>query len=153
VARPAAALLGALALAAAGCASGPKSLYAWGGYEKGLYDFARHPQDVERYAEVLGQAVARAEAERDRVPPGLYAEYGYALFTLGRLDDAVTYYAKERDAWPESVVLMEKLIRNTRTLRQQRPPSPRDGPAPPLPGSRLPGPPAPKGTSSGRAPP
>jgi hypothetical protein len=122
----------ALALGAAGCA-GPKRLYAWNGYDEALYAQAKAPQDNEKYLEHLKQVIEKAETSQDKVPPGIYAEYGYALFTNGQIDDAITFYAKERDTWPESRVFMEKMIRNTQKVRESRPPSPRDGPPAPLP--------------------
>jgi len=97
-----------------------------------LYSHYANPQDSERYLERLGQIVQRAEVEKDKVPPGLYAEYGYALFEAGRLDEALTYYRKEREEWEESRVFMDKMIRNTQRLKENRP-----GPAP---GGELPPP-------------
>jgi hypothetical protein len=129
--RPSFLLLAALAAAAAaGCA--PKTAYLWGDYDSALYDHYRYPQDTERYVERLGRIVQKAEVEKDKVPPGLYAEYGYALFEAGRLDEAITYYGKEREEWQESRVFMDKMIRNTRRLKENRP-----GPAP---GGELPPP-------------
>jgi hypothetical protein len=123
-------LLAAFAAAAAGCA--PKTAYLWGDYDSVLYAHYANPQDNERYLERLGQIVQKAEIEKDKVPPGLYAEYGYALFEAGRLDEAITYYGKEREQWEESRVFMDKMIRNTRRLKENRP-----GPAP---GGNLPPP-------------
>ena len=122
-----------LASLVAGCASGKKQLYAWNGYDDALYALARAPQDNERYLERLKQIIERTETSHDKVPPGIYAEYGYALFTNGQLEDAIAYYARERDTWPESRVFMEKMIRNTQRLRQGRPPARGDGPPAPLP--------------------
>ena len=136
----------ALAASAAGCATAPKTLYAWHGYDDALYLQAKAPQDNEAYLERLKQIIEAAETSQDKVPPGICAEYGYALFTNGQLDDAVTYYEKERDTWPESNVFMEKMIRNTRQIREARPPSPRDGPPAPLPGTH----PAPAGGADQR---
>ena len=127
-------------IVAASCAVGcaPKTAYLWGDYDAALYDHYRNPQDTERYVERLGQIVQKAEVEKDKVPPGLYAEYGYALFEAGRLDEAITYYRKEREQWEESRVFMEKMIRNTRRLKENRP-----GPAPggelPPPAGTIPG--------------
>jgi len=129
--RPSFLLLAAFAAAAAsGCA--PKTAYLWGDYDAALYAHYANPQDSERYLERLGRIVQKAEAEKDRMPPGLYAEYGYALFEAGRLDEALTYYKKEREEWEESRVFMDKMIRNTRRLKEVRP-----GPAP---GGELPPP-------------
>jgi hypothetical protein len=120
-------LLAAIAAAAAGCA--PRTAYLWGDYDSVLYSYYANPQDSERYLERLGQIVQKAEVEKDRIPPGLYAEYGYALFEAGRLDEALTYYRKEREEWEESRVFMDKMIRNTRRLKETRPGPPPGGEA------------------------
>jgi len=127
-------------IAAASCAAGcaPRTAYLWGDYDSALYAHYANPQDSERYLERLGQIVQKAEVEKDKVPPGLYAEYGYALFEVGRLDEAIIYYRKEREQWEESRVFMEKMIRNTQRLKENRP-----GPAP---GGELP---PPAGTTPG----
>jgi len=106
-----------------------------------LYAHYANPQDSERYLERLGQIVQKAEVEKDKIPPGLYAEYGYALFEAGRLDEAIMFYRKEREEWEESRVFMDKMIRNTRRLKENRP-----GPAP---GGELP---PPAGIPPGAAP-
>jgi hypothetical protein len=128
-----------VASCAAGCA--PRTAYLWGDYDSALYAHYANPQNSERYLERLGQIVQKAEVEKDKVPPGLYAEYGYALFEAGRLDEAITYYGKEREEWEESRVFMDKMIRNTRRLKENRP-----GPAP---GGELP---PPAGIPPGAAP-
>ena len=138
--RPPFLLLAAFAAAVgAGCA--PRTAYLWGDYDSVLYAHYANPQDSERYLERLGQIVQKAEVEKDKVPPGLYAEYGYALFEAGRLDEAITYYKKEREQWEESQIFMDKMIRNTQRLKENRP-----GPAP---GGELP---PPAGGTPGAAP-
>ena len=124
---------------AAGCA--PRTAYLWGDYDSVLYAHYANPQNSERYLERLGQIVQKAEVEKDRMPPGLYAEYGYALFEAGRLDEAITYYKREREEWEESRVFMDKMIRNTQRLKENRP-----GPSP---GGNLP---PPAGVPPGIAP-
>lgn len=99
---------------AQGCASSRK--YAWGKYDTDLYYHYKKPQDREGHIERLREIVENAEAE-DQVPPGLYAEYGYCLYEMGNNDEAVIYFEKEKAKWPESNVLMEKMVRNAR--RQQ----------------------------------
>jgi len=140
-------LLAALTLPlAAGC--GPKRAYYWGDYDSTLYSYSQNPQDTERYVERLGEIIRKAETEKEKVPPGLYAEYGYALFEMGRLDEAIIYYKKEREEWQESVVFMDKMIRNTQRLKENRQAPPPGGdlppPAGPTPGS-APSAPAPAG--------
>ena len=52
------------------------------------------------------------EKEKQIVPPGLYAELGTLYLQEGDAEKAKKYYAKERDAWPESKTLMDTLIKN-----------------------------------------
>jgi len=113
----------------AGCA--PKRAYYWGDYDSALYTYYQNPQQSEAYVQRLGEIIQKAETEKDKVPPGLYAEYGYALFEAGRLDEAIIYYKKERDQWQESVVFMDKMIRNTQRLKESRPGPPPGGNLPP----------------------
>jgi hypothetical protein len=50
----------------------------------------------------------------------LYAEYGFALYEAGRIDEAVIYFRKEKEKWPESAVIMDKMIRNARRQEEIR---------------------------------
>ncbi len=85
------------------------STYRWAGYSGYLLDYYKDPQEKSKFAERLAESVNKAEAE-NRVPPGMYAEYGYMLLELDRSKEAVVYFAKERQKWPESTYLMTKLI-------------------------------------------
>lgn len=117
-----------LLLLAQGCASTRK--YAWGNYDSTLYTHYKKPQDKEAYLEHLKEIVNNAEVE-NRIPPGLYAEYGYALFESGNTIEAITYFEKEKAKWPESNILMEKMIRNVKrqqeNLGNTSPPGPSEG--------------------------
>ena len=107
-------LLGMVALGAAagpyGCA--PKTLYRWGGYDQALYDHYKNPQKRDEFVAKLSGIVSEAEKSGNPVPPGCYAEYGWALYEEGRAAEAIVYFEKESKLWPESRPLMEKLIRN-----------------------------------------
>jgi hypothetical protein len=102
-------------MAVAGC--GAQRTYAWRGYDEVLYAHYRNPQARQAYLERLRIIVETCEARGERMPPGLYAEYGYALYEEGRGDDAVIWFEKERDQWPESQALMDKMIRNAKMRR------------------------------------
>lgn len=99
-----------LALATSGCR--PPSMYYWGGYDQALYNHYRNPQDRVAYVESLRTIIAEADQRGLRAPPGISAEYGYALYEEGRPQEAVPWFQRERDQWPESRMLMEKMIRN-----------------------------------------
>jgi hypothetical protein len=45
-----------------------------------------------------------------KVPPGIYAEYGYMLQQENDNKGAAAMYAREKQAWPESNYLMDKMI-------------------------------------------
>lgn len=102
--RLAYALLASLALA--GC--GPRALYNWGKYEDSLY--LRYSEQNFGEAETeLSQTLPQA-GQTGRVPPGVYADYGYMLYRRGDYAGAVAAFEKEKKTFPESSALMAKLI-------------------------------------------
>jgi len=104
----------ALAALAAWCIAGcsaPQSLYAWGDYEQSLYRYYKNPDDVEGYIASLDEIIAAAE-EQGKVPPGVYAEHGYALMIVGRGEEAIANFEKERELWPESTKFMDVMMNN-----------------------------------------
>jgi len=108
-------LVPAAALLAAGC--GPKQMYTWRGYDDSLYAHYKNPQDHAKHIERLQKIVTQTEADGLKMPPGVYAEYGYALLEESRFDESVTYFKKEKETWPESAVVMDKMIRNVSRLQ------------------------------------
>jgi hypothetical protein len=96
--------------ALSGC--GPTGLYHWGNYEQALYDYTKQPGEIDAYVASLGAIIDTGE-QSNNVPPGLYAEYGYALMVAGRGDEAMTYFEKERDKWPEAEKMMGLIIDGT----------------------------------------
>jgi hypothetical protein len=116
----------ALAAVAAGCAPGTR--YHWGQYDTALYQHYRNPQDHEAWVEALRTTILEAEQLGLKVPPGVCAEYGYALFEEGQAAQAVPWFQREKETWPESTVLMDKMIRNAQR-RGTQPPPPTQGPA------------------------
>lgn len=119
--------IGVVALLGAGigCA-GPKTMYRWGGYDDALYRHYKNPQERDEFVAKLQAVIDEAEKTGGVVPPGCYAEYGWALYEEGRAADAAVYFEKESKQWPESKPLMEKLMRN---LARARPPAPAAVPA------------------------
>jgi hypothetical protein len=117
------AVLEILALAAAlftvGC-GGPKQMYTWHAYDDVLYAHYKSPQDHANHIERMREIVTETEAAGLKMPPGVYAEYGYAIFEEGRFDESVMYFKKEKETWPESVVIMDNVIRNVARLRENR---------------------------------
>ena len=86
--------------------------YNWNGYDKGLYEAYKDPNQVVALQIKLQETIDTLEKEKQVVPPGLYAELGTLYLQEGDVEKAKKYYAKERDAWPESKTLMDTLIKN-----------------------------------------
>lgn len=110
-----------IAVAVIGGACAPQQKYHWGNYEEELYGYYKDPEQLEAFMEALGQAIANAEEGQKEGPsldgknpailaPGLYAEYGYLLMIKNQPSEARRYFVREKETWPESAVLMEKMI-------------------------------------------
>ena len=75
-----------------GCVSAPKSLYSWGEYPQQTYLMLSLP-------------------EKTAVPPGLYAHLGLLNLNINNGPRAVQYFELERQTYPESTVLMDRLLK------------------------------------------
>jgi hypothetical protein len=115
-----------LALSASACTT--TSFYSWGSYNETLYAHYHAPQQRQAWIEGLKTTILEVEQQGGKMPPGIYAEYGYALFEEGQTQQAVVYFQKEKDLWPESRFLMDKMIRNA-GQRGRQPQPPTVGPA------------------------
>ena len=93
-----------------GCA--PQTLYYWGHYEPAVYATYAAPGKVppERQIELLEQDYQKARAENKPVPPGFHAHLGYLYFQIGRADQARQAFLTEKANFPESAVLMDRLL-------------------------------------------
>ena len=102
-----------------GCAA--PGLYQWGGYDQSLYAGYKDVTKMEALRIKLEAHVGEMEKSNARVAPGLYAELGTLYLKSGATQKAIDFYTKERNAWPESQVLMTSLIQNLE--RRQTAPS------------------------------
>lgn len=92
----------------AGC-SNNKTLYEWSNYPSSLLSYYKSPGELAEFEKKLAAIIEKGEAS-GRVPPGMYAEYGYVLLESGNATEALVYFGRERDRWPESAPLMNNLI-------------------------------------------
>lgn len=93
---------------ATGCV---QTRYAWKDYDQKLYQHYKDPAQYDAFVEQLKVIVIEGE-EAGKVPPGLYAEYGFTLYEKGRFEESAKYFKLESEKWPESRVLMAKMINN-----------------------------------------
>ena len=95
-----------------GCAT--PTLYSWGHYEELVYVSYAQPGKVspEMQVEKLEEDYQKARANNKRMHPGFHAHLGYLYFQLGKVDQALQEFATEKAEFPESAVLMDRLISN-----------------------------------------
>jgi hypothetical protein len=100
----------------AGCAA--PALYQWGEYEDSLYRrYVR--EDIAGAEAYLRETLVAAEL-KSRVPPGVYADYGFLLYRRGDYAGAIERFEQEKRAFPESAALMSKLIERIQQQRETR---------------------------------
>jgi hypothetical protein len=99
-----------------GCAA--QGQYAWQNYDQKLYNHYKNPAKSEQFIEDLRDIIQYGE-ESGKVPPGIYAEYGYVLYEQGNFPEAIEYFKKEQAKWPESNVIMTKMINNAQKKSAQ----------------------------------
>jgi len=104
-------------MALTGCAS--NSLYQWGGYEDSLYAAYKDATKAEALRLKLETHIQAMEQAGQKVAPGLYAEVGTLYLQAGRRQQAIGWYQRERQAWPESQQLMAALIQNLERLESK----------------------------------
>lgn len=105
-------ILGTMALLVASCGS-DKSLYSWYDYEDATYQYSKKQTDdlkakmMEQYLKLINKQTGT----RKVVPPGLYAEYGYALYMGGKKDEGLEFLKKEIQLYPESKNYISRIIK------------------------------------------
>ena len=100
-------LIPLISLGLVGCA-GPKSSYDWGGYQPAIITYYKN-NDASGFEAKIKEALTKSEASK-KVPPGLHAELGYLLFERGDLAGAGQHFAREKELFPESSLLMDKML-------------------------------------------
>ena len=85
------------------------SRYNWNNYDTKMYAHYKNPAEREDFIKALKEILDDAEPA-GKVPPGIYAEYGFVMYEQGNNQQAVLYFQKEADKWPESGAFMTKLI-------------------------------------------
>lgn len=100
-----------------GCASGPKSLYSWGEYPQQTYLMLSVPEKTSPQEQILKleKGIEKAKAKNAAVPPGLYAHLGLLNLNINNGPRAVEYFELERQIYPESTVLMDRLLKKMTT--------------------------------------
>lgn len=104
----------------AGCVTKHPDHYTWGNYDGSLYAYYKNPENSAAYMASLSKIVAEAETSKKTLAPGLYAEYGYMLLQQKKTDEAIIYFKKEKQTWPESGYFMDGMIKNAQVAGSQK---------------------------------
>ena len=102
----------AVVLGVSGCTSSG-GLYYWGSYEGLRYKMYIEPGEAppERQVEILEAEIEIARSKGRPLPPGYRAHLGYLYYQLGKSDLAKQSFEAEKEAFPESAVLMDRFIK------------------------------------------
>jgi hypothetical protein len=106
-----ASLLGLALFGVSGCAvQGP--LYHWGPYETLVYQMVAEPGRADPGAQVerLSRDVAAAQANGERVAPGVHMHLGYMYWLAGNAVAARAEIETEKRIFPESTVFADRLL-------------------------------------------
>ena len=76
-----------------------------------LYMYKSTPTDktYANHREALLKIIKRSTKRGDKVPPGIYAEYGFFFFKEGEYEEAKKYFSLEKELYPESSVFMDRI--------------------------------------------
>ncbi|WP_445496503.1 DUF4810 domain-containing protein [Photorhabdus sp. SF281] len=110
-------LLAAMALA--GCATQPKTIYEWDKYEPTVYQYYQQDKmGFEEQLQALQQVIEKAKAKDKPVPPGLHAQMGLLYSKTGRVSDAFHQFEAEKKLFPESAPFMDFLLSKNKGTMQ-----------------------------------
>ena len=99
-------------LAVSSCTT-TKTLYSWYDYEDATYQYHKRSTE-ELQVKVLEQykkITDKQKGVRGVVPPGMYAEYGYLLYKIGKKDEGLAFLKKEVGLYPESDTYISRIIK------------------------------------------
>ena len=107
----------ALALAAAilvlaGCSSVSPAGYYWGSHSQTYYAYIAAPSEATLNAHIaeLERIVVQSEERSLKVPPGILAELGFFKSKASADTDAIAYYQREMELYPESSAFLQRVI-------------------------------------------
>lgn len=105
------ALIG-LSLILVGCGGGTTSLYRWGEFPQQTYNYMSEKSKTSPLEQIadLEKDLEKSKAENRAVPPGLYAHLGLLNLDIQNAQQAAMYFQLEKQVYPESTVLMNRLL-------------------------------------------
>ena len=96
-----------------GCASAPKTLYGWDGYQPQVYQHFKGESPDQQIA-AMEKALQTMSAKGQSAPPGFHAHLGMLYSVSGKPDQVVAQFEDEKKLFPESAVYMNFLLAKTK---------------------------------------
>lgn len=91
------------------CTPAQRGLYDWGDYEDGM-SAQLIDNDPNAALAIYVRTLNEIQQRNGRVPPGLFADYGFLLYLRGDYGGAIANFEREKQLFPEAAALMDKLI-------------------------------------------
>lgn len=95
-----------------GCASQPKQLYYWPGYQHQVYEHFKNETGPEQQIAELEASLQKARSADQLPPPGFHAHLGMLYAEIGKADQVRQQFETEKNLFPESAPYMDFLMRN-----------------------------------------
>ena len=104
------ALLALFAFAAlTGCATQPKTLYQWEGYQPQVYEYLKGESPEQQIA-AMEKDLQVIAAKGNRAPPGSHAHLGMLYSIAGKPEQVAAQFEDEKKLFPESAPYMDFLL-------------------------------------------
>jgi len=117
-----------LVLLLTGCQK--QGIFYWGDYSKTYYDEMKNPCEATGAAHLktLETIIEQSKAKNLAVPPGVHAEYGFIMLKAGKTEVAIVNFEQEKALYPESRLLMDRLISSATSHGDENNPEVEDAP-------------------------
>jgi hypothetical protein len=89
-------------------------LYVWNNYVHSSTDYGMqgHEKEIlEKHILELEKIIVDSEEKKQRVAPGIYAEYAQLLYETNKLSDAKKYFLLEKQTYPESSIFIDRVLK------------------------------------------
>ncbi|MCB5206838.1 DUF4810 domain-containing protein [Methylovorus mays] len=94
-----------------GCATEPKTLYGWGGYQAQLNHYFKADSAPEQQIGELEAELAKMQVKGQKPPPGYLAHIGFLYASIGNAGKSAEAFNNEKKQFPESAVFMDLMLK------------------------------------------
>ncbi|VVE21321.1 hypothetical protein PIN31009_03216 [Pandoraea iniqua] len=106
-----------------GCATAPKPLYDWEGYQPQVYEYFKG-ESKEAQIIALERDLEKIKAANNAAPPGYHAHLGLLYASVGKPDKMVEEFQTEKQLFPESAGYIDFLLKDKTPKTSQTPKTP-----------------------------